>query len=538
MRKLSIFLLISLFVIGVQGATVAQETNEQEPALESVSESLNDAQEAPPQEQEANVLEASKPAKIITAVEITGNKSISTNTILSKMKARVGDPYLENVISDDLKRLYLLGFFSDINIDTQDYKDGLKVVVAVVERPIIEKVTFSGMTRITMKDEKLKGMLKTKEGQYLDYPNLTEDVQTLKGMYEKKGFGAVDIQYTVATDEATQKTTVQFVVQEGKRIRIKRITVAGNEHFSDKRIIKLMKTRPAWLFNAGVLKEDVLEEDMERIRSFYHKQGFTDVVVNYNVTSDARKPFLYITVSVEEGKKYLVGNVVIEGNKDISLKELLAKVKECAPGDVFSQEGMQQDIVAISGLYFDRGYIMATVDETTSLNAYTSRVDIKYTITENTIAFVDKIKIRGNIKTKDVVIRRELRIKPGDKFDGEKLRRSKERLQNLGFFEDVSYDTEDTQVSDKKDLVVDVKESKTGAFSFGGGYSTIEQFVGFIEIEQKNFDWKNIPYFTGDGQNLKLRASFGTLSNSYLLSFTEPWFFDYPVSFGFDAYRR
>jgi len=151
---------------------------------------------------------------------------------------------------------------------------------------------------------------------------------------------------------------------------------------------------------------------------------------------------------------------------------------------------------------------------------------------------VDMIKIRGNIKTRDVVIRRELRIHPGDRFDGEKLRRSKERLQNLGFFEEVSYDTEETQTPDKKNLVVDVKESKTGSFSFGGGYSTVDQFVGFVEVEQKNFDWKNFPYFTGAGQNLKFRASLGSISKAFDLSFTEPWVFDYPVSFGFDAYKR
>ena len=151
---------------------------------------------------------------------------------------------------------------------------------------------------------------------------------------------------------------------------------------------------------------------------------------------------------------------------------------------------------------------------------------------------MDKIKIRGNIKTKDLVIRRELRIHPGDKFDGEKLRRSKERLTNLGFFDEVSYDTEETEQPDKKNLLVDVKETKTGAFSFGGGYSTVDQFIGFVEIEQKNFDWRNWPYFTGGGQDLKVRVSVGNISNGFELSFTEPWMFDYPVSFGFDLYRR
>jgi len=167
-----------------------------------------------------------------------------------------------------------------------------------------------------------------------------------------------------------------------------------------------------------------------------------------------------------------------------------------------------------------------------------NKVNIVYNIVENNITYVDKIKIRGNVKTRDLVIRREMRIKPGERFDGEKLRRSKERLQNLGFFEDISYDTEDSDVPDRKDLVVDVKETKTGAFSFGGGYSTVDKLVGFVEVEQKNFDWKNFPYFTGAGQDLKFRASFGSLSQGYDLSFTEPWIFDYPVSFGFDLYKR
>jgi outer membrane protein insertion porin family len=157
---------------------------------------------------------------------------------------------------------------------------------------------------------------------------------------------------------------------------------------------------------------------------------------------------------------------------------------------------------------------------------------------ENQISYVNLVKISGNVKTRDSVIRREVRIKPGQRFDGEKLRRTKERLQNLGFFEEVSYDVEDTDVPDKKNLVVDVREAKTGMFSFGGGYSSVDKLVGFIEIEQKNFDWKNWPNFTGAGQDLKLRTSFGSLMNSYELSFTEPWLFDYPVSFGFDLYKR
>jgi len=477
--------------------------------------------------------------KNVTAIEVKGNKAISTNVIISKMKTRIGSAYQENIISDDLKRLYLLGFFSDIKIDTQDYKDGLKIIVNVVERPIIQKISFSGINLITMKDEKLKQQLKSRETQYLDYPALAEDIRILKKMYEKIGYNQADISYKVDLNSETNKADIVFTVVEGKKVRIKDIIITGNKNFPSARILKLLKTKRAWFFNAGVLKDDVIAEDIARIKSFYQREGFTDVAAEYEVKPDAKKNYLlYVDIKITEGKKYLVGSVILKGNKDIAEKEIISRLTDCIPGKVFSQDAMKKDITSIQGLYFDRGYISAIVAESTIVNTDSGRVDITYGITENQVTYVDKIKVRGNIKTKDVVIRREMRIHPGEKFDGEKLRRSKERLQNLGFFDEISYDTEETKEPDKKNLLVDVKETKTGAFSFGGGYSTVDQFVGFVEIEQKNFDWRNWPYFTGAGQSLKFRASIGNLTDSFELSFTEPWLFDYPVAFGFDLYRR
>ena len=488
-------------------------------------------------------------AKIVTAIEIKGNKSISTNKIASMLKTRIGSSYQDNIISDDLKRLYLLGFFSDIKIDTEDYKDGLKITINVVERPIIEKIFFTG-TKRSVKYSKtgekdafypfgeMGESWKSKEGQYLDYPKLADDEEFLKKTYEKKGFGQVKIDYKVDVDPETNKAKVEFIIDEGGKQRIKIIYVEGNLNFSDRKILSLIKTKRAWFFNPGVLKEEVWKEDLDRIKTFYHKAGFMDATVDYEDKTDPRGRFIYITLKITEGKKYLVGTMAIKGNSNVSEKDILKKIEKCNPGDVFSQETLKGDILNVQGIYFDKGYISAFIQETTSLNSFTGRIDIVLNIIENQIAYVDKIKIRGNVKTKDVVIRREMRIKPGDKFDGEKLRRSKERLGNLGFFEEVSYDTEDTVEPNKKDLVVDVKEAKTGMFSFGGGYSTVDSFVGFGEIEQKNFDWKNFPYFTGDGQDLKLRVSTGSLTQGLDLSFTEPWLFDYPVSFGFDLYKR
>ena len=533
MRKLIFVLLIVGFILNSRSWVLAEEASVNTTEDSSFPEQAQ--QIAAPVSSEA----ALEVLKNVTAIEVRGNKSISNNVIVSKMKTRIGSQYQENIISDDLKRLYLLGFFSDIKIDTQDYKDGLKVLVSVVERPIIEKISFSGINIITAKDEKLKLQLKSKETQYLDYPSLAEDVRILKKMYEKIGYSQAEIVYKVEENLPANKVSIIFTVIEGRKVRIKDILIQGNQGFSAGRILKLLKTKRAWFFNAGVLKEEVLKEDLERIKSFYQREGFTDVAVTYEVKPDVKKSYLlFVAIKITEGKKYLVGSVIVQGNQDIAEKEILKSLSDCIPGKVFSQESMKKDVASIQGLYFDRGYISAQVQGSTLVNNDSGRVDVTYGIMENQIVYVDKIKIRGNIKTKDLVIRREMRIYPGEKFDGEKLRRSKERLTNLGFFEEVSYDTEESSSPDKKNLVVEVKETKTGAFSFGGGYSTVDQLVGFVEVEQKNFDWRNWPYFTGAGQNLKLRASIGNLSNGFDLSFTEPWLFNYPVSFGFDLYRR
>ncbi|MCX7661310.1 MAG: outer membrane protein assembly factor BamA, partial [Candidatus Omnitrophica bacterium] len=443
-------------------------------------------------------------SKIITAIEVKGNKSISTNTILSKIKTRVGATFQEGVLNEDLKRLYLLGYFSDIKINTEDYKEGIRVIIEVVEKPVIEKISFLGFRSLRMKEDKLKETISSKENQHLDYPTLNQDLENLRKLYAKKGFTEVKLTYNTELDPSTNKAKVIFSAEEGIRTKIKKIAFEGNSSFSSRRLLKLMKTRPAWLFNPGILKEDVLEEDIKRIKSFYERQGYMDIEVEHKISpfSIKRPNLLLIKINIKEGKRYFVGTVTIKGNRDIPEKDILSRIEECVPGKVFSHEAMKEDVNSILGLYFDRGYIMAQIHETTALNPTTQRIDIVYNIIENEVAYVERIKIRGNVKTKDIVIRRELRVRPGDKFDGDKLRRSKERLQNLGFFEEIDYDIEDTEVTNRKNLVVEVKEAKTGAISFGGGYSTVDDFVGFIEIEQKNFDWKNFPYFTGDGQEL------------------------------------
>jgi len=510
-----------------QNIAVVSEAEAQEVSASSETET-------PPKE------EVRPPAQKVTKIEIKGNKYISQAVILSKIKTRAGSEYSTNVISDDIKRLNELGYFSDISIDTEDFEGGIKLIIIVTERPIIGKITVSGFERI-IREEKLKETLKSKEGQYLDQVLLKEDINTLKDLCNKKGYANAEVTYKVDTNPETNKAALNISMDMGKRVRIKKIDIRGNKNFKTRRLLKLLKIRKAGFLSSGFYKEELLKDDIDRLISFYHREGYTDVRIDYETGYyAAKKGLMLISIRIEEGRKYLVGNVVIKNNTVFTSDEIKKALESVIPNKVFSQEGMREDISNIQGIYFDRGYIFTQVSESTYVNPETDRVDVTYSIEEGSVAYVDKVNIRGNIKTKDVVIRRELRIFPGDRFDGEKLKRSKERLQNLGFFEEVSYDIEEStsKKPDNKNLVVEVKESKTGEFSFGGGYSSVDKLIGFVEIAQKNFDWKNFPYFTGDGQDLRLRAELGSIAKNFELSFTEPWVFDYPVSFGFDAYRR
>lgn len=472
--------------------------------------------------------------KMVKGIDIVGNKSIGVAAILAKIKTRVGQPYIENVVSDDLKRLYNTGYFFDVKVDKQDVDGGYKVVVTLVEKPIVEEITFSKLRYFNKRA--LETKMKTKKGKFLDNKSLKDDINTIEEMYAKKGLSQAKVEVETFNDETTNKASLHFIVREGYRVKVKVINVTGNIAYSDRKIIRVIKSRRAWMFNSGHLKEDVLEEDMDRIKAFYEQNGYIDAKANHTIDY-LNQGRVVINITLDEGKRYYIGDLVIAGNSIASEHEVKAAMTTIKPGNIFSRAKLEEDVNNIQTMYFDMGRIFAKVNESTSLNNENGRVDVRLDIEEGGLAYIDKIKIQGNTTTRDIVIRRELRMYPGEQFDGKKLRRSKERLRNLGYFEDVGFDIEDTENSELKNLIVQVKEAKTGSFSFGGGYSTVDQLVGFVEIEQKNFDITNWPRFTGGGQDLLLRAEAGSTRRNLQLSFTEPWLFDYPISGGFDLYH-
>ena len=473
--------------------------------------------------------------KIIKYVDVKNNKTISSAKILAKLKTKRGEIFLEKVVNEDVKRLYLMGYFSDVSISIEEVQDGVGVIFTVKEKPPLTSLRFIGNKRF--KEEKLKTVIKSKLNEFADERKLKQDADAIEDLYKRSGHPWVEVTYEVETVEDVNEGIAIFRIDENVKAVVRKMSVIGNTAFSDKRILKVMKSRTSGIFRSGVYKKDVADDDMERIKNFYRNEGFLDVDTNYEVVSreKGKKKWIELVVRLVEGRRYVAGDVKIAGNSIFSDEELKALLK-LRPADVFTEVALHGEVAAIQEYYFDKGYIMAKVKPDTLLNLSTDRVDVVYNIVEGEICYVNKVNVRGNTKTKDVVIRRELRLNPGDQYDGKKLQRSKERLYNLGFFEDITFDTEDTEVENKKDMVVEVKESKTGEFSFGGGFSSIDKLIGFVEIEQRNFDIFNFPTFTGDGQDLKLRAEFGSVRKNYLLSWTEPWIFDRPLSFGFDLY--
>jgi len=477
---------------------------------------------------------AENEGKKIISMTAEGNRVISTETILSKIRTKPGDKFNQETLNEDLKRLYATEYFTDVSIDAESEAEGVKVKFIVEEKSIIEDIVFKGNN--ALRAPKLKAVMKSKVNEMLNLALLAQDIAEIKDLYIKKGYPLIEVRYEIDVDKESNKAIITITVDEKVRVKVSKITITGNQAIKANKITKVLGTKPAWLFNQGVFKDEVFQEDLEKIKYLYDDIGYLDAEVTPKLDYSEDGTRLFITIDIKEGKQYLVGDIVIRGNLVFPDKDIWSKVA-MKSGMPFSNRALRADVASIRQYYYRYGYMNVAIELDRTLNPATGKIDIVYNIDGKNPVRVGKIEIRGNIKTRDTVIRRELRIYPGERFDGEKIRRSKERLYNLGFFEDVSFDSEPTDDPDIQNLIVSVKETKTGEFAFGGGYSSIDQLIGFVSVTQRNFDIMNFPTFMGGGQSVTLKAEIGMVRNNYNVSWTDPWIFGFPYSLGFDFYR-
>ncbi|MBI2167142.1 MAG: outer membrane protein assembly factor BamA [Candidatus Omnitrophica bacterium] len=521
-RTLAVWGIVGLILFQAPPVFWAEETPPSQPSSPSSSDET--PVPAPPEE---------KPNEIL-AIQVRGNQIISTAVVLNQMRSRKGERLVRETVNEDIKRLYGTGYFRDIQIEVEEDPQGFRLIVSVEEKPIVRQIILDGHSTFDEKD--LRKEIKILEGQILDERALKEGVEAIRKKYGSKGFRFVEIESEVDVNEKTKEATVFIHILEGEKYKIKDVRFDGVQAFKLKKIRKLMKTKKDTWITSGVFNEEKFQKDLDRIQLFYQQEGYLDVKVSPKFDYDAANRKIVITILIEEGTHYVTGEVKIEGAELFPESEIWETL-EMLPGTTYSQYYLANDLDRIRRYYFERGYVDARIVPDVKLNRDTGKVDLRYRIKEGDLYFVDKVVIRGNKKTKDIVVRRELRIRPGDKIDGEKIRKSVQRLEDLEYFEEVTHDFEPGSAANRKDLVFRVKEKRTGELSFGGGVSSIDRFVGFAEISQKNFDLLNFPRFTGAGQKLSVRARVGTIAQNYEVNFVEPYLFGRKISLGVEGYN-
>ncbi|MBM3888886.1 MAG: outer membrane protein assembly factor BamA [Verrucomicrobia bacterium] len=477
---------------------------------------------------------------LVKEVEIrhVGPVPISDSVILANVQTKAGQSVTRTALGQDVRNLYATGYFTNVHVAQEDVEGGIKVVFTVQGKAKIKEIILQGNKKV--KASKLRKEMDIKVGEPLDERKVVLGQKKMEEYYEKAGYERAKITYDVTIDQQTGQGVITFRITEGPRVDIVDITFTGNDHYPKATLQKQMKTKRkwwlSWIVRTNVMKKEQWQDDLDKLRDFYHNEGYVDVQVK-DVKFDYVKPEqMYVRISLVEGRKYLVGRLEIKGNNLFPSADIRGVLK-MTEGKTFGPKALDKDIEAIRDYYGAKGYIDARITPIRQANVETGRMDVVYDIVEGDISYVAKINIRGNVKTKDKVIRRELAVKPGEVFDMVKVKRSKQRLDNLGFFSRVAAIPEPTDVPGHKDLALEVAEQRTGQFVFGAGFSTVDALVGYAEVSQGNFDLFNPPLFSGGGQKARLRVQMGTKRQDFILSFTEPWFMDRKLALGFDAFR-
>lgn len=467
---------------------------------------------------------------IVTAIDVKGVKRIEEGSIRAKVSQKIGEPLSQEKTTEDIKTIYKMGYFDDVKVEIEPFEGGIKVIYVVKEKPTIVKVDFQGNRKF--KDDELKEKIGLTAGAISDVTLINDNAAKLKAFYEDEGYYLARVVPVVRKVEEGE-VNVTYQIEEGEKVKIKEIKIEGNKAISASAIKKAMKTKErgmlSFILGGGYYKKDVMRGDIERIKDVYFNKGYIKVTVAEPIIQLADdKKSMRIIIQVSEGEQFKVSSVEVAGNKAFSEEEIRKLIK-LSPKTIFNKEILRKDVEAITEQYSNNGYALVVVSPDLIPNEETKETKVVYRIDEGDKYRIGRIEISGNTKTRDKVIRREIRVDEGDVFNASALKRSYERLNNLQYFETVELSPKPKPEEKLVDLDVKVKEKPTGFLSVGGGYSSIDKFVAMVDITQGNL--------FGKGQYIKLRGELGGRSSFYELSFRDPWFMDKPISFGTSLYK-
>lgn len=483
--------------------------------------------------------------RIIRKIDIKGNKRIGTAAIKGSIRLREGDPYNPETVSQDVSSIWAMGYFDNVEVVLEDIEDGLKLTFLVAERPVITSIVFEGNDEV--KSGRLEDVLEFRQRDYLKHYLVKLGEERIKALYLKEGFQFVKVRSKLSKFDG--EVEVVYVIKEGPKATIKQVLFEGNKSFDKKQLKKQIKTRRRRfpkLFFRGVFDREKFNEDKERLREFYVDKGWLDIRVEGRLTYSKDKTDIFVAFLIDEGERYFVNKIAIKGNKLFSMAELLTEMT-LYTGGPFLPPVMEEDARNIRTHYGEQGFVSARVIPKRVFSPVAARVDVTYEINEGERLFIEEIKIRGNEKTRDNVIRRQLSFFPGERFDSVKIRGSHERLIATGYFEQqspmpVNMLSESGSRPGFANIITEVKEGRTGLLRFGGGFGVNSGFFGDISYTDKNFNILDPPKnmrdfwagdaFRGAGHVFSIKLSPGLQRTQATISLTNPSIYDSVYSAG------
>ncbi|MBI4610696.1 MAG: outer membrane protein assembly factor BamA [Candidatus Rokubacteria bacterium] len=472
--------------------------------------------------------EGQQPPVIINELAVQGNRRVQEAVILGRVQTKVGMPFVPARLGEDIRSIFALGFFDDVQLKVEDFEGGVKVTFVVVERPFIRDIEFVGNRRIDTAT--LQEKIDLKLGAVYNPVQVQKAVDKLKDHYEEEGY--FEVQIAPQVDRVPDgDVKVAFRISEGRRITIDRIVIEGTSGLTPRQVKKAMATQERQFFILrGVVHRQRLEEDIERIVALYTDHGYIQArVESHDISVDRDRARVTITIKVVEGPQFTLAGVDVTGTNVLPVEEVRRQIK-LVPGKPFSRAKLRETVHGISELYSTIGRASVDVNPVATQDQAARKVNVTLEITEGPEVFVERINISGNVRSQEKILRREIPMAEGDLFTSQKLARARQRLANLGFFETVKASTSPGSAKDKIVVNIEVTERPTGIFSIGGGFSSAEGFLGTIDLSQRNF--------LGRGWEVALRLRGGANTQLGIVSFTEPWLFDRPLAAGFDLFNN
>lgn len=484
---------------------------------------------------------------LVTLIEVQGNRRIESATVLAKIKTREGSAFSPSQLKEDIRLLYQLGHFEDVQVKTEGFEQGLKVIFWVKEKPLIREISYEGNEEVTL--EKLKEIVTLLPRTAFNQQLIQDNAEKIRLKYQDSGYYHAVIVPVIVELKGGDKNIVYYI-EEGKKIRLSEVIITGNTVISTKEIKESMKNQEHWFFsffgNSGTLRSEELKEDVESVRNLYYNRGYIQVQVSDPIIEE--RPLtvhthefmgqtetyttsneVAIKLHIQEGDQFRIGSVSLKGNTTITDNELLKEIK-LKRGDVFSRETLRQDVSRVMDRYDSIARPFASVVPLFNIDQEKKTVALAFEIQEGGEVRIGRIDITGNNKSRDKVVRREMRLDEGDLYSKKALKRSYERINNLNFFESVDIAPERRLQEPVMDLNIRVKEKMTGNLSIGGGYSSVDKLMAIAEITQGNLG--------GRGQLLKFKVQWGATRKIYMVSFMEPYLFDKALWGRVDVYNQ